>query len=49
MQPGGSFAGYHLAMEVARKDKYTRTPDTSEKNIFMANSADYGKPYGEQD
>ena len=49
MQPGGSFAGYHIDMEVAGKDKYTRTPESSEKDIFMANSAAYGKPYRKQD
>lgn len=49
MQPGGSFAGYHIAMEVAGKDKYTRTPESSEKNIFMASSAAYEKSYRKQD
>jgi len=44
MQPGGSFVGYHIAMEVAGKDKYTRTPESSAKNIFMASSAAYGNP-----
>lgn len=38
-----SFAGYHIAMEVARKDKY-QTPQRSEKHILMDNTAAYGKP-----
>lgn len=32
-----SFSGYHIAMEVAGKDKY-QTPESSEKYIFMANT-----------
>lgn len=43
MQPGGRFAAYHITMEVAGKDKYTRTPESWVKNIFMANSAAYEK------
>lgn len=43
-----SFSGYHFAMEVAGKDKY-QTVENSEKQIFMANIAAYGKPYGKQD
>lgn len=35
-------------MEVAGKDKY-QTVENSEKQIFMANIAAYGKPYGKQD
>lgn len=49
MRPRGSSAGYHIAMEVAGKVKYIRTPKSSEKNIFVANNAAYRKPYGEQD